>query len=96
MEHVEKSVNFSAISENFTVDPLFCEGCTICSYFCPEEVITLEDRISGKYFISETKYGPLIHARLGIAQENSGKLVAKLRELAKNIAQKEKKGFYSY
>jgi MinD superfamily P-loop ATPase len=84
---------FSAISEDFTIDPLFCEGCTICSYFCPEEAIVLEDRISGKYFISQTKYGILVHARLGIAQENSGKLVAKLRELAKNLAEKEKKDF---
>ncbi|RLG13809.1 (4Fe-4S)-binding protein [Candidatus Pacearchaeota archaeon] len=84
---------FSAISEDFEIDPLFCEGCTICSYFCPESAIILEDRISGKYFISETKYGPLVHARLGIAQENSGKLVAKLREIAKDIAEKEKKDF---
>lgn len=84
---------FSAISEDFEINPLFCEGCTICSYFCPEKAIILEDRISGKYFISETKYGPLIHARLGIAQENSGKLVAKLREIAKNLAEKEKRDF---
>ncbi|MGB9762379.1 MAG: (4Fe-4S)-binding protein [Thermodesulfobacterium geofontis] len=81
---------FSAISKDFEIDPLFCEGCTICSYFCPESAIILKDRISGEFFISETKYGPLIHARLGIAQENSGKLVAKLRELAKNIAEENK------
>jgi len=84
---------FSAISEDLVIDPLSCEGCTICTYFCPESAIILEDRISGKYFISDTKYGPFVHARLGIAQENSGKLVAKLREIAKEIAKREKKEF---
>jgi len=84
---------FSAISEDLVIDPLSCEGCTICTYICPESAIILEDRISGKYFISQTKYGPFVHARLGIAQENSGKLVAKLRELAKDIAERENKEF---
>jgi MinD superfamily P-loop ATPase len=84
---------FEAISENFVINPVFCEGCTICSYFCDVEAIILEDRISGKYFISETKYGPLVHARLGIAQENSGKLVAKLREIAKEMAEKENRDY---
>jgi len=84
---------FEAISEDFVINPVFCEGCTICSYFCDVEAIILEDRISGKYFISETKYGPLVHARLGIAQENSGKLVAKLREIAKEMAEKENRDY---
>jgi len=84
---------FEAISEDFIINPVFCEGCTICSYFCDVEAIILEDRISGKYFISETKYGPLVHARLGIAQENSGKLVAKLREIAKEMAEKENRDY---
>lgn len=77
---------FNAINDRFQVENFSCEGCTICSYVCPEKAIILKDRISGKYFISETKYGILIHARLGIAQENSGKLVTKLRELAKETA----------
>ncbi len=84
---------FEAITDDFVIDPLFCEGCTICSYFCPEEAIILEDRISGKYFISETKYGPMVHARLGIAQENSGKLVAKLREIAKDMGEKQNRDY---
>ncbi|GLI52774.1 ATP-binding protein [Thermodesulfovibrio yellowstonii] len=81
-----ENCKFNAIGEDFQVEELSCEGCTICSYICPEEAIILRDRVSGQYFISETKYGPLIHARLGIAQENSGKLVTKLRELAKESA----------
>lgn len=80
---------FSAITDDFQVDELSCEGCTICSYVCPQEAIVLKDRISGHYFISKTKYGTMVHAKLGIAQENSGKLVTKLREIAKEIAQTE-------
>lgn len=85
-ELCRENCKFNAIAEDFQVDEFSCEGCTVCSYVCPEEAIILKDRVSGHYFVSETKYGPLIHARLGIAQENSGKLVTKLRELAKEIA----------
>lgn len=82
-----ENCKFNAIGEDFQVKEFSCEGCTICSYICPEEAIILKDRVSGQYFISETKYGTLIHAKLGIAQENSGKLVTKLREFAKEIAE---------
>ena len=81
---------FDAISEDFIVDPVSCEGCTICSYVCPAGAITLEENISGEWFISDTKYGPLVHAKLGIAEENSGKLVTQVRQAAKEIAEKDK------
>jgi MinD superfamily P-loop ATPase len=80
---------FSAISEDFTIDPISCEGCTICSYVCPAGAILLEENISGEWFVSETKYGPFVHAKLGIAEENSGKLVSVVRQKAKEIAEKE-------
>jgi MinD superfamily P-loop ATPase len=80
---------FAAIGEDFIVDPISCEGCTICSYVCPTGAITLEENISGEWFISDTKYGPLVHAKLGIAEENSGKLVTQVRQAAKEIAEKE-------
>jgi MinD superfamily P-loop ATPase len=79
---------FNAINNDFTVDPISCEGCTICSYVCPAGAITLEENISGEWFISDTKYGPFVHARLGIAEENSGKLVTQVRQAAKEIAEK--------
>jgi MinD superfamily P-loop ATPase len=84
---------FEAITEDFQVDELSCEGCTICHYVCPVTAIILKDRISGSYFISKTEYGKMVHARLGIAQENSGKLVTKLREIAKEIAELERADF---
>jgi len=73
---------FDAIRD-FKVDPVPCEGCGFCSHICPVEAITMRENMSGHWFISETKYGPLVHARLGIAQENSGKLVAVVRQQAK-------------
>ena len=53
----------------------------------------MEDNLSGEWFISRTKYGPLVHAKLGIAEENSGKLVTVVRQNAKLIAEREKKDF---
>ena len=80
---------FEAIRQDFKVDPVSCEGCTICSHVCPAGAIVMEENVSGEWYISETKYGPLVHAKLGIAEENSGKLVAKVRQIAKEIAERE-------
>lgn len=82
--------HFDAIND-FNVDSISCEGCGFCFHICPDEAIMMRENLSGHWFISETKYGPLVHARLGIAQENSGKLVALVRQQAKQIA--EKQGF---
>jgi MinD superfamily P-loop ATPase len=54
---------------------------------CPEEAISFEEAINGEWFISETRCGPMVHARLGIAEENSGKLVSLVRNQAKQIAE---------
>jgi len=78
---------FDAISDDFEVDNILCEGCALCSYICPVEAVSMKDNISGNWFISETRYGPLVHARLNIAEENSGKLVTKVRQIAKEIAE---------
>ena len=84
---------FNAISEDFTVDPVSCEGCGICGLICPVEAVKMEENLSGKWFISETKYGPMVHAKLGIAKENSGKLVTLVRQNAKRIAEGENKDY---
>jgi MinD superfamily P-loop ATPase len=78
---------FDAITD-FRVDPISCEGCGFCSHICPVEAITMNECKAGDWFISDSKYGPLVHARLGIAQENSGKLVALVRQQAKGLAEK--------
>jgi len=79
---------FSAIKE-FKVDPISCEGCGFCFHACPEQAITMQQNLSGKWFLSDTRYGPLVHARLGVAQENSGKLVTLVRQNARHIAEAE-------
>jgi len=79
---------FDAIN-NFKVDPISCEGCGFCLHICPVEAVTMKESLSGHWFISNTKYGHLVHARLGIAQENSGKLVALVRQQAKQIAERD-------
>jgi MinD superfamily P-loop ATPase len=80
--------HFEAIKD-FKVDPISCEGCGFCYHVCPADAITMKETMSGHSFISQTKYGYLCHARLGIAQENSGKLVALVRQNAKLIAERE-------
>jgi len=81
---------FNAISEeDYTVDPISCEGCGVCFHICPKGAIKMEDNLSGEWFISETKFGPFVHAKLSIAEENSGKLVTIVRQNAKLIAEKE-------
>ena len=77
---------FDAISD-FRVNPISCEGCGFCLHVCPVEAITMNECRAGDWFISNTKYGPLVNARLGIAQENSGKLVALVRQHAKELAE---------
>lgn len=81
---------WDAVSEAFEVDPIECEGCGVCVNFCPEEAIDFPIKTCGEWFISNTRFGPMVHARLGIAEENSGKLVALVRQEAKKLAEKNK------
>ena len=71
------------------VDPLACEGCDFCSHVCEPGAVVMEPRVSGEWFVSSTRFGPLVHARLGIAQENSGKLVTQVSRKAREIAERE-------
>ncbi|MEA1934446.1 MAG: P-loop NTPase [Thermodesulfobacteriota bacterium] len=80
---------FDAIKENFEVDAIECEGCGVCVDFCPEQAIDFPVQTCGQWYISDTRFGPMVHARLGIAEENSGKLVALIRHEAKNLAEEK-------
>jgi MinD superfamily P-loop ATPase len=70
----------------FEVDPISCEGCGVCVDLCPEEAASLVSSVNGEWFVSGSRRGPMVHARLGIAQENSGKLVSLVRREAKAVA----------
>ncbi len=76
---------------DFVIDPISCEGCAFCSFACPSKAIEMRENTSGDWFISDTRFGPMVHAKLGIAEENSGKLVSLVRQKAKEIA--ESRGF---
>jgi len=78
---------WDAVTENFEVDPIECEGCGVCVYFCPEEAIDFPVKTCGEWFISDTRFGPMVHARLGIAEENSGKLVTLVRQETKKLSE---------
>ncbi len=73
----------------YTIDPLACEGCGVCARFCPAHAIELRERLCGEWMVSETRCGPMVHARLGVAAENSGKLVSTVRQEARRIAERE-------
>ena len=80
---------WNAINGNFQVDTLACEGCGVCVYFCPEKAIDFPVKTCGQWFRSDSRFGPMIHARLGIAEENSGKLVTLVRREARTLAEKQ-------
>jgi MinD superfamily P-loop ATPase len=82
---------FDAIDNNLIVDLINCTGCKFCYNLCPVKAIELKENISGQWFISDTKFGPFVHAKLGIAEENSGKLVSLIRKQAQELAAKQNK-----
>jgi len=89
------AINFNGpandiVAKTFTVDPISCEGCKVCVEFCPVDAIEFNDSINGQWFISDTRFGTMVHAKLGIAEENSGKLVSLIRKEAKRIAEEQK------
>lgn len=79
---------FGAISEEMTVSAVACEGCGVCFHVCPENAVSLEENLNGRWFISATRFGPMVHATLLPGEENSGKLVALVRNQAKVLARK--------
>jgi MinD superfamily P-loop ATPase len=80
---------FDAISEDYVVDPISCEGCGVCVDLCPEQAIDFPVQKCGEWFISDTRFGPMVHARLGIAEENSGKLVSLVRQEAGKLSEQK-------
>jgi len=73
----------------FSIDPVGCEGCGVCVRFCPEQAIDFPERLAGVWMVSDTRCGPMVHARLSVAAENSGKLVSTVRREARRIAEEE-------
>ena len=86
----EAYCRFGAIHTNAIgipeVNPFQCEGCRLCERICPENAITSIQNTNNQWFVSKTRFGPLVHAKMGAGEENSGKLVTEIREKAKKMA----------
>ncbi len=74
---------------SFSIDPVSCEGCGVCVRFCPVDAIDFPERLCGEWMVSDTRCGAMVHARLGVAAENSGKLVSTVRREARRIAEEQ-------
>ena len=75
------------VEKTYRVDPMGCEGCGVCACVCSCQAIELAPVVSGEWYVSETRHGPMVHARLHPAGENSGKLVTLVRTRARAIAE---------
>ena len=82
----KKPADEAGNGEKPVINTLLCEGCKLCVRACPEGAIDFKPSVDGQWFVSQTDYGPMVHARLGIGRGNSGKLVAVVREKARSIA----------
>ena len=74
------------VDKTYRIDPIACEGCGVCAWFCAENAIEFAPAVNGEWYVSDTRHGPMVHAKLGIAEENSGKLVSTVRKEAGAIA----------
>jgi MinD superfamily P-loop ATPase len=80
---------YGAIREDgdlFQVDSRRCEGCKVCVTFCPVEAVQFPEKHCGAWYVSDTRFGPLVHAQLFPGEENSGKLVMVLKREARELA----------
>jgi MinD superfamily P-loop ATPase len=82
--------HFDAIHDNeeghLEIDPFACEGCRLCEHVCPAEAITSKRSVNNHWYVSDTRFGPLVHAKMGAGEENSGKLVTQIRKSAREMA----------
>ena len=76
--------------KTYRVDPIACEGCGVCAWFCRENAIEFGPVVNGQWFVSDTRCGPMVHAELGVAEANSGKLVSLVRAEARKLAEVRK------
>jgi len=75
------------VNKTFRIDAVACEGCGVCAWFCAEDAIEFAPAVSGMWYLSQTRVGPMVHAQLGMAEGNSGKLVSTVRDEARRIAE---------
>ena len=84
---------FEAISEDFIIDDFLCEGCGLCFHACPQKAIKMEIQTSGYIYLSQTRYGEFVHAQLFPGEENSGRLSAEVKNMAREIGIRKNKKY---
>ncbi|WP_407354745.1 ATP-binding protein [Methanolobus sp. WCC5] len=82
---------FAAITKYMDIDVYKCEGCAVCEYVCPENAIGMVEKKAGEYYCSNTRFGPMVHAKLGAGEEASGKLVSNVKRRAHELASEKEK-----
>ena len=86
-----ENCRYGAFDPDNTLHPEKCEGCAVCELVCPVDAIKMVERQAGEAFISDTRFGPLVHAKLHAGEEASGKLVALVRQRAREVAESQGK-----
>jgi len=81
---------FGAAQGHGSIDSIACEGCGFCKWVCPAGAIEMKEQVSGDWYVSESRFGRFVHGRLGIAEENSGKMVDAIRQRAVEEAGKSR------
>jgi MinD superfamily P-loop ATPase len=87
-----EACRFAAIHETESGvegDPIRCEGCGACAQVCAEDAVSFRANRAGSWTTRTTRWGRLVHASLGVAQDSSGKLVAHLRQVARHLAARD-------
>ncbi len=90
----EAYCRFEAITlspDGFKISEFSCEGCELCMQVCPHQAIHMEQSMDSRWFVGETRFGPMVHAKLGVAEDLSGKLVTLVRDKAKSIAEEKRR-----
>ncbi len=77
-------------SGQLQIDPFQCEGCKLCERVCPNNAIISYRNKNNYWYVSDTRFGILVHAKLYPGEENSGKLISKIRIRAREIAEENK------
>ena len=94
----KEACHFAAIEVRdgrYYIDPVACEGCGVCKLVCKDSAVKTKPAINGEWYVSETRFGPMSHAKLGVAEENSGRLVTLVRQKAGGVVSEELKRIIS-
>ncbi len=79
-------------NHDYAIDTLSCEGCGACEDVCPDGAIFRRTNRCGELLVSRSVYDtPLVYARLKPGEDNSGKLVHKVRQTAADEAIRNQK-----